>query len=228
MNKKFLLLLSIICFTLVFFSCSDSLPNISELRKSIIYDFENEDSSPKQYMVLFVSLYSDERRIQYFDLIEKERELRWYIANPEEVKIENKKYFGSSEIMIPDTMKFIDSNYELRYFDLADRMVTRSFNLITPYSLKNISLEELRLSGFKNKEYGQEFTIHEIVLYDILNNPLYVGAFTQAYSSKEAIQKNYPQTFSYCEFFRNPDYSAIIMCPQVFINDDLLLEKNEG
>ena len=66
----------------------------------------------------------------------------------------------------------------------------------------------------------------QIVL--ILNNPLYVGTFTEAYSSKEAIQKNYPQTFSYCEFFRNSDYSAIIMCPQVFINDDLLLEKNEG
>ncbi|HUH44820.1 MAG TPA: hypothetical protein VLZ44_06600, partial [Treponemataceae bacterium] len=70
------------------------------------------------------------------------------------------------------------------------------------------------------------FSRHEIVLYDILKNPLYVGRITEELESKESIQKKHPKTFSYREFYRTGDYSAVILCPEVFIDDTMSLNKN--
>lgn len=226
MQKTIHKILFVFFLSLFFFSCADSLPSIAEVKKTLVWEFHSQDSSPTQHLVLFLSLVSDERRMDYFELIEKGGDLRWIIENPEEYKLANKTFVGSSKIMMPEGLVFENANYELRYFDLADRMASEDFSLSTPVSLKSLSLAEISLGAIENKEYGQEFSRHEIVLYDILKNPLYVGKITEELESKEAILKKYPQTFSYREFYRTGDYSAVILCPEVFIDDTMSLNKN--
>jgi hypothetical protein len=226
MQKTIHKILFVFFLSLFFFSCADSLPSIAEVKKTLVWEFHSQDSSPTQHLVLFLNLVSDERRMDYFELIEKGGDLRWIIENPEEYKLANKTFVGSSKIMMPEGLVFENANYELRYFDLADRMASEDFSLSTPVSLKSLSLAEISLGAIENKEYGQEFSRHEIVLYDILKNPLYVGKITEELESKEAILKKYPQTFSYREFYRTGDYSAVILCPEVFIDDTMSLNKN--
>ena len=226
MQKTIHKILFVFFLSLFFFSCADSLPNIAEVKKTLVWEFHSQDSSPTQHLVLFLNLVSDERRMDYFELIEKGGDLRWIIENPEEYKLANKTFVGSSKIMMPEGLVFKNANYELRYFDLADRMASEDFSLSTPVSLKSLSLADISLGGIENKEYGQEFSRHEIVLYDILKNPLYVGKITEELESKESIQKKHPKTFSYREFYRTGDYSAVILCPEVFIDDTMSLNKN--
>lgn len=226
MQKTIHKILFVFFLSLFFFSCADSLPNIAEVKKTLVWEFHSQDSSPTQHLVLFLNLVSDERRMDYFELIEKGGDLRWIIENPEEYKLANKTFVGSSKIMMPEGLVFKNANYELRYFDLADRMASEDFSLSTPVSLKSLSLAEISLGAIENKEYGQEFSRHEIVLYDILKNPLYVGKITEELESKESIQKKHPKTFSYREFYRTGDYSAVILCPEVFIDDTMSLNKN--
>jgi len=226
MQKTIHKILFVFFLSLFFFSCADSLPSIAEVKKTLVWEFHSQDSSPTQHLVLFLSLVSDERRMDYFELIEKGGDLRWIIENPEEYKLSNKVFLGSSKIMMPEGLVFKNGNYELRYFDLADRMASEDFSLSTPVSLKSLSLAEISLGAIENKEYGQEFSRHEIVLYDILKNPLYVGKITEELESKESMLKKYPQTFSYREFYRTGDYSAVILCPEVFIDDTMSLNKN--
>jgi len=226
MQKTIHKILFVFFLSLFFFSCADSLPSIAEVKKTLVWEFHSQDSSPTQHLVLFLSLVSDERRMDYFELIEKGGDLRWIIENPEEYKLANKTFVGSSKIMMPEGLVFKNANYELRYFDLADRMASEDFSLSTPVSLKSLSLAEISLGAIENKEYGQEFSRHEIVLYDILKNPLYVGKITEELESKESIQKKHPKTFSYREFYRTGDYSAVILCPEVFIDDTMSLNKN--
>jgi len=226
MQKTIHKILFVFFLPLLFFSCADSLPSIAEVKKTLVWEFHSQDSSPTQHLVLFLNLVSDERRVDYFELIEKGGDLRWIIENPEEYKLSNKVFLGSSKIMMPEGLVFKNGNYELRYFDLADRMASEDFSLSTPVSLKSLSLAEISLGAIENKEYGQEFSRHEIVLYDILKNPLYVGKITEELESKESIQKKHPQTFSYREFYRTGDYSAVILCPEVFIDDTMSLNKN--
>lgn len=219
MIKKivFILVLGIIFFSL--FSCADSLPSISEVKKTLVYDFQYENRPPTQRLVLFLNIASDERRIQRFELIEKEKKFHWYIDSLEEVKIANKKYFGTSEIMMPETLIFTNAQYELCYYDLADRMASKNFTLSIPQSIRNRSLDEIELESIKNKDYGQEFSSHEIVIYDILKNPLYAGKMTTVLESKDSLKNEFPQSFSYREYFRNPDYSAVIFCPEIFLDE---------
>jgi len=226
MQKTIHKILFVFFLPLLFFSCADSLPSIAEVKKTLVWEFHSQDSSPTQHLVLFLNLVSDERRVDYFELIEKGGDLRWIIENPEEYKLANKTFVGSSKIMMPEGLVFENANYELRYFDLADRMASEDFSLSTPVSLKSLSLAEISLGAIENKEYGQEFSRHEIVLYDILKNPLYVGKITEELESKESMLKKYPQTFSYREFYRTGDYSAVILCPEVFIDDTMSLNKN--
>lgn len=226
MQKTIHKILFVFFLPLLFFSCADSLPSIAEVKKTLVWEFHSQDSSPTQHLVLFLNLVSDERRVDYFELIEKGGDLRWIIENPEEYKLANKTFVGSSKIMMPEGLVFKNANYELRYFDLADRMASEDFSLSTPVSLKSLSLAEISLGAIENKEYGQEFSRHEIVLYDILKNPLYVGKITEELESKESIQKKHPKTFSYREFYRTGDYSAVILCPEVFIDDTMSLNKN--
>ena len=226
MQKTIHKILFVFFLPLLFFSCADSLPSIAEVKKTLVWEFHSQDSSPTQHLVLFLNLVSDERRVDYFELIEKGGDLRWIIENPEEYKLSNKVFLGSSKIMMPEGLVFKNGNYELRYFDLADRMASEDFSLSTPVSLKSLSLAEISLGAIENKEYGQEFSRHEIVLYDILKNPLYVGKITEELESKESIQKKHPKTFSYREFYRTGDYSAVILCPEVFIDDTMSLNKN--
>ena len=219
MIKKSFWFLFFILLSLLIFSCADSLPSISEVQKTIVYDFQYEDRAPTQKMVLFINILSDERRIDSIEIIEKNRELHWLIENPEEIKVGNKKYFGSSEIIMPSQLSFVDSSFDLIYFDLAQRKTNKTFNLSLPHSLKQKKLDDIELESIKNKEYGQEFSRHEIVLYDILKNPLYIGKMSEGLNSKEEIQKNHPQTFSYREFFRNSENTAVILCPEIFIEE---------
>ena len=127
MQKTIHKILFVFFLSLFFFSCADSLPSIAEVKKTLVWEFHSQDSSPTQHLVLLLSLVSDERRMDYFELIEKGGDLRWIIENPEEYKLANKTFVGSSKIMMPEGLVFKNGNYELRYFDLADRMASEDF-----------------------------------------------------------------------------------------------------
>lgn len=81
--KKVLFFSAVYALVLVlFFSCQNSPPAVSNVHAKVVFDYENEMDSPVQKLSFFLQMTSDSRRVESLQLYHKESEFRWIVSRP--------------------------------------------------------------------------------------------------------------------------------------------------
>ena len=80
------LLISVLFFSFLNTSCSDSSPLIGTVNATLIYNFETETSPYEQYLSIFIKAASDDRRVDKMKVTFPEMDYEWFIDEPEQVK----------------------------------------------------------------------------------------------------------------------------------------------
>lgn len=226
-SQKILCIFLCVFQLIVYFSCTDSTPEIARVFYSMVYDFTDESLPPRVRMSVFIETLSDSRRIKEIALYQKDADYLWTIENPLVIKDTEKKYFGHHDIVFPPNTEIPEGRYEARYYDLAMREASAFFMLEKIPSLKDVKISSLTASRFRSKQFASECSVEQITLYDILANVLYTGKRTLEIDTDEKILSLYPSAVSYRLFYKNQDNSTVIILPEVQLSglQDAALEE---
>lgn len=224
MNKKdflflkFLILLLFSFFVMLCFSCADTEPGISSLHSTLIYDYYSNDESPKMRLSVFISPSQDIRRAKSISVSNSMNGLSWKIENPKISTYENKNYFGYSSLVMPEEKNFSEGLYDVTFFDVADRSVTDSFNLVTLKSMTNSDNSFVKVSDVISRKAGTECTHQKIILFDEIGKELFFGFYSSKLDSDEKILNIFPDAVTKRICFSMPNNSVVILLPEEKIN----------
>jgi hypothetical protein len=213
---------------ILYFSCTDSTPEIARVYYSLIYDFTDESLPPQVRMSVFIEALSDSRRIKDISLYLKDADYLWTIQNPLVIKDTDKQYFGHHDIVFPPNTEILEGRYEARFNDLAMREASAFFRIEKIPSLKELKTSSLNVSGFRSKKFAAECSVEQITVYDILANVLYTGKRTIEIDTDEKLLGMFPSAVSYRLFYKNQDNTTVIILPEVQLSepqDDALEEE---
>ncbi|MBQ0162335.1 MAG: hypothetical protein KBS84_04125 [Treponema sp.] len=143
--SRFLKSLSGICLTVIsvfiFFSCSNTAPEISKVNAKVVYDFENEKDKPVQKLSLFLEMKSEVRRIEQINVYHKDTGYRWVITNPAIFETGSNQFAGYSNCQIAGFLNDIPKGeYQVCYLDSQGRETYTQFEITkNENSISNLS-----------------------------------------------------------------------------------------
>ena len=141
-SKNFFILL--ICFILSLFSCSNEAPKVIFVESQLYYDIETKTSG----LSLFGSFPYDSTKITKIQLNHLESQVFWNIQNVENIRNKkNAEYFGYSAFIAPEK-GFEPGEYEIQFFDEANRSSKISFQLKSFDLIEDIE----KIKQLNNKE----------------------------------------------------------------------------
>lgn len=131
LKNKIAAVLSVLLFSCVLFSCSNTAPSIVTTEAKVVFDFENEKSTPTQKLNLFLKMNSDVRRVETMSLNHNLTGLRWNISNPMISQVDNYFYAGYTNIqgVSQSGEKLPEGEYSITYIDGEGRQEMTIFTI---------------------------------------------------------------------------------------------------
>lgn len=213
----FLFLLTLALFS----SCSDSTPQIAQVYHALVYDFSDNSLPPQIRLSVFIDPLSDERRIKEMVVFHLETDYSWQIDTPYIIKDGENLYFGSQFLVSPFLYDISEGRYDVSFYDLAMREASISFTLQNLPSLKGKDPSLLKVEGFLNKQWAEECSIENIVIYDILANELYTGSRGDELINDDAIRSSFSAAVSYRLFYKNKENTTVVFLPEIQLYEQI-------
>ena len=208
------LLISVLFFSFLNTSCSDSSPLIGTVNATLIYNCETETSPYEQYLSIFIKAASDDRRVDKMKVTFTEMDYEWFIDEPEQVKAAKNVYFGSSKLFFPGKGCFEGGTYTVSFSDLASRETEQNFEVKPLESMKNTDGKFVRSRDVVSGKAGSECSLKRVILFDKDGKELYCGLYSFMFENKTELLENFPTAGSYQIYFVNRDYSCAIFLPK--------------
>lgn len=124
-----LFLLFLLFFSCFLYGCSDSVPEIMEIKATFVMDFKANGSLPQSRLSVFVRPTSDIGRVEKLKVTHMDTGLYWAIDTPI-VLSGNKEYMAGSPFLMPPYYDAIPTGaYELLYMDKAGRSASAVFDV---------------------------------------------------------------------------------------------------
>lgn len=169
---------------------------------------------------VFLSPTQDIRRSKSIEISHPRSKLTWKIDNPKIYTNENKTYFGYSDLVVPEDFTFPDGIYELKYFDVADRSATETFNISLLKSMTDTKDGFVKASDVISRKAGTECTQQKIILFDAIGKELFFGFYSSQLDSDKKILKLFPDAVTKRIYFCTPNNSVGILLPEEQINKE--------
>lgn len=120
--------LFVILLSVIFFSCTNPVPDFSEIKNSVIFQKDKNGKIESRLSVFLESnVYGD--RIEKIQISTEDGKLTWYIDYPEIFSSGKTKYVGSSHLTLPDNMKFQNGKYSIKAWDYHSNLYESNFEI---------------------------------------------------------------------------------------------------
>ncbi|MCQ2573717.1 MAG: hypothetical protein MJ182_07465 [Treponema sp.] len=104
-------------FFILFFSCSQNLPELNSVSGTAVFEYENGNELPDFRLGVYIDVSSDVHRVEKIRLVCLENDFQWECVNPVKVESGKKKYAGYSDFVMPEKDIFPMGKYMVWYTD---------------------------------------------------------------------------------------------------------------
>lgn len=128
MGKFFFLIFT----SIIFFSCSQNLPELNTVNYSYVFDFASVNDFPEIRLGVFVDVTSDVHRVDSIRIECKANEFEWECFNPVRFTSggkSKKQYAGYSHFVMPDNGPFPQGQFIVFYRDLNGNEESSALNI---------------------------------------------------------------------------------------------------
>jgi len=122
-------LLFVFIVSLLFFSCSSSLPDVKAVRAVSIFDYTDGDSYPRMRLAVFTETGSDVRRAESIRIVSKETGWEWKADDVEIFSSDAKMWAGYTNFVSPGDRAIPQGAYTLFYTDALGHDAESSFSV---------------------------------------------------------------------------------------------------
>lgn len=204
---KFLLLL-LLSF-LVFFSCSDSEPDVNSAAGFVIFDYASEKSYPSVRFAAFAETSSEIQRVSSISVKNLSTGYEWFCDNPVLLNNDRHKWAGYADFVSPRGQLIPQGSYEIVYTDAQSRSVTKTFLL--QYKEKFLKTKSEKAVSL----FSEEKKIN-ICVYSEKGTLLYYGERKENWLDNKDVFKEIRDSFYYRECYIEADKSVYCLMPPCY------------
>ncbi|MCF0242686.1 MAG: hypothetical protein HUK25_08615 [Treponema sp.] len=205
----------------IFFSCSQTVPEINSASSSVIFDYENTESLPQIRLAVFMDLESDARRSEKFKIRCKYSGYEWECENPVNFQNGKKTFSGYSNFVMPENLPFIEGQYLLDYEDAAGEKKSVTFSVYYNREICDKNSSEV-LSLMETQKYERKIAVFKE--NDVLS---YYDVYTEDLNEASKVWERYADG----EYFRDVllvnGNRAIILMPRVYNENSHTLKTEQ-
>ena len=166
---------------LLFVSCQQTLPELTQSNYSVIFDYKDEESLPTSRLSVFVESSSDVRRYNHIQVSSKESDLTWNIDEISRITSNGIQWAGNTNLVVPENQVIPQGIYELIYFNADDKSDKEYIDVSYDPKIYSLNCKEL-IEYMKNKP-----SVSEIIIYDAEGKVLYYGNKLSEFSNVRGI-----------------------------------------
>jgi len=211
----FLLLLSIL-----FFSCSQNLPELNSVTGSVVFDFEDQEAEPEMRLGVYVDVSSDAHRADLIKIYCLQNDFEWECNKPEKIASGKKQYAGYSNFVMPGKDIFPQGKYTVYYYDANGNEESAVMNI-------SYSAEILQKNASSTEEFLKSQNANEnLAVYDKESVLIFFGKKSDEHKELENIWRMYPAAdFIRIVWTRN-NGKEICIFPAVYKDGKKVTEEN--
>ena len=199
-------LLFVFIVSLLFFSCSSSLPDVKAVRAVSIFDYTDGDSYPRMRLAVFTETGSDVRRAESIRIVSKETGWEWKADDVEIFSSDAKMWAGYTNFVPPGDRVIPQGAYTLFYTDALGHDAESSFSVFYPASL-------LKARAGEAKEKLGTGMRERIALYDEKDVLIYFDARKAEWKSGDDVWREMENASRMRLCFSNADKSVLCFMP---------------
>lgn len=210
MKTKFIIFTSFIFLltSLNFTSCSQNLPEINNLKTSLVFSYDTLDSLPQVKLSVFSNIKNEARYIQKIQVDCIENEFVW-ICEPVEIFMDSKEnhYAGYTNIVLPKNMRFPLGKYKASFINGLEDKAERYFSIDYNQELYNKNAKAL-LTYIEDIE-----VTNKICIFDKDNTVIYYGEKTEEYSDSRKIWNKDNKSAFYKDIYTISNGNVMFIMP---------------
>ncbi len=193
---------------LMFVSCQQTLPELTQSNYSVIFDYKDEESLPTSRLSVFVESSSDVRRYNRIQVSSKESDLTWNIDEISRITSNGIQWAGNTNLVVPENQVIPQGIYELIYFNADDKSDKEYIDVSYDPKIYSLNYKEL-IEYMKNKP-----SVSEIIIYDAEGKVLYYGNKLSEFSNVRGIWNVYSNAVTYQDILCLPGRYTICILPE--------------
>ena len=199
-------LLFVFIVSLLFFSCSSSLPDVKAVRAVSIFDYADGDSYPRMRLAVFTEAGSDVRRAESIRIVSKETGWEWKADDVEIFSSDAKMWAGYTNFVAPGDTAIPQGAYSLFYTDALGDEAKSSFSVFYPASL-------LHTRAGAVKDLLGNAAGERVAVYDAQDVLIYFDARKSEWSGNDALWQEMENASRMRLCFLNADKSVLCFMP---------------
>ena len=192
--------------SLLFFSCSSSLPDVKAVRAVSIFDYTDGDSYPRMRLAVFTEAGSDVRRAESIRIVSKETGWEWKADDVEIFSSDAKMWAGYTNFVSPGDRAIPQGAYTLFYTDALGHDAESSFSVFYPASLR-------RTRAGEAKEKLGTGVSERIAVYDEEDVLIYFDVRKAEWKSDDDVWREMGNASLMRLCFSNADASVLCFMP---------------
>lgn len=205
-NLKVVFKLIILFISLLFFGCTQNLPEITEVRSAVIFSYGDYESLPNARLSIFVQSESDARRCERISIKSLESGYVWETDKLKVISADGISWAGNANLVVPEYDKIPTGMYEITYVNAdgeQDKTYTQVLYNSASYDTKGNDVSPLISNN----------GVLNIAIYDNNNILLYFNEKTEELQTDNDILMQYNSAVSYQDIWISNDNSEVYMLP---------------
>lgn len=207
-TSRFFFSLTLVLISAFLISCSQVTPELSLTDYSIIFDYENEETSPEARLSIFSSSVSDVRRYSKISITSLDTGLSWETDNIVRMENEEVQWAGCTNLVAPEDEMLPVGKYEITYYNADEKECTVSLEVRYDIGFYDVLLNEL--ADYMADKGG----IEKIAIYDKEGVLIYFGVRTEKFKTTRDIWNTYREAETYRIIWYSRDGKVICIEPE--------------
>lgn len=193
----------------VMFSCSDSDPEVTDARGFVVFDYQDDKSTPSVRFAAFAEASSEVQRVNSISVKCHSNGYEWICNDPVLLTDDKKQWAGYTDFVYPSGDGIPTGVYDLTYVDALDNSVTKSFAIFYKTELAKAKTQDV--AGLMSENRIQQYC-----LYSEKGTLLYYGAKKGSWTDDKKIFASVRDSASYRICYLEPDKSVYCLMPPVY------------
>ena len=133
-----------VCFVL-FFSCSNTVPDLLSSHSSVIFDYQDEESPPLVRFAVFTEARSDVRRVSSIRIVSHVNNYEWTIDNVQIISSNGRQWAGYVNFVCPSGELIPVGEYTFFYTDAKGESAQSPFYIAYPVALAHAKARDVQM-----------------------------------------------------------------------------------
>lgn len=188
----------------LFFSCSQTTPDIQNATYSVIYDYKNVDEKPNARLSIFLESSSDVRRYDRIKVFSEDSQFIWDFDEIITLEKENYQFAGTTSLCPPENEIIPSGTYIITCINADEKQ--DELKISVSYDKDFYDIKENNVPSKMQNKNG----INKIAIYDEQNVMIYFGEKTDQMKTNRDIWNIYSNAKYYQDIWC--DYKSNVIC----------------